>query len=93
MQELNEPERIVTLYTGLVQRFPDIEKLKRELFFGHVRQRNYRQQQQVAMQLYKVFNFRILFLNVPGIKQFPIFVLGRHEHFDAGSRRSQQETG
>ncbi|KAF7632889.1 hypothetical protein Mgra_00007748 [Meloidogyne graminicola] len=55
-KELSSPDRIVILYSLLTKKYPKNEKLGRELFFAHVRTRDFRQQQQVAAQLYKDTN-------------------------------------
>lgn len=50
------PERIVSLYELLTNKCPGDESLLCQLFLAYVRVRNYKQQQKVAMQLYKEFN-------------------------------------
>nr|CAD2141598.1 unnamed protein product [Meloidogyne enterolobii] len=55
-KELNSPERIVTLYALLTKKYPKNEKLARELFFAHIRTKDFRHQQQIATQLYKDTN-------------------------------------
>uniref|UniRef100_A0A1I8B2C7 N-terminal acetyltransferase B complex subunit MDM20 homolog n=1 Tax=Meloidogyne hapla TaxID=6305 RepID=A0A1I8B2C7_MELHA len=55
-KELNSPERIVTLYSLLTKKYPKNEKLARELFFAHIRTKDFRHQQQIATQLYKDTN-------------------------------------
>lgn len=55
-QELNNPDRICSLYSALSKQNPGNEKILRELFFAFVRIKNFQFAQQTAMQLYKVLN-------------------------------------
>lgn len=49
------PERISLLYERICAQFPGNEEYLTQLFMSYVRVRNYKQQQRVALMLYKEF--------------------------------------